>query len=365
MRARGVLPARLPELDLLRAVALLCVGVIHAGAWITPAEAPPWQNGLAAASALARFSVPGFVFASGFALFHGYAGRSVRPVEFLRRRLVRILLPWACFVPVFLALGSARGDPRLRADAVGQWLASGPGHLYFLVLIAQLCVAFLMLPRDPAKLARATGALLALQLALMAWRTYGPLPSGALAWPGIYSAIEEAPFWLGTFTLGCLAAAEWRRLTAFDRWWPVGVLGSIAAAALVLAEARLVPAGPLREGSAGFLWPTRLAQTATWALTLLWLGRRMYPRAAGAWRPVRELSGRSLGIYLLHPIALDVAGPHTQALPPAIRVPALIVVSFAAAYAAVWLLARSRPTAVAVGERAPPLLQGRPTRMAA
>ncbi|HEX6511560.1 MAG TPA: acyltransferase family protein, partial [Chloroflexota bacterium] len=86
---------RLPELDLLRAVALVAVAVIHAAAWLTPAEAAPSAGALAAVSSLARFCVPAFVFASGFALFHGHRERQVVAGSFLRRRWLRVLVPWA------------------------------------------------------------------------------------------------------------------------------------------------------------------------------------------------------------------------------------------------------------------------------
>src|SRR5690348_13721016 len=96
--------ARLAEVDFLRAAALLGVGVIHAAAWVTPAEAPSGQSALAAISSLARFSVPAFVFASGFVLFHAEAGRGRDAATFLRRRWRRVLLPWACCVPLFLVV---------------------------------------------------------------------------------------------------------------------------------------------------------------------------------------------------------------------------------------------------------------------
>ncbi|HLG73081.1 MAG TPA: acyltransferase [Chloroflexota bacterium] len=345
---------RLPELDLLRAVALIGVGVIHGGAWVTPAEAPPGQNAMAAASGLARFCVPAFVFASGFVLMHTYADRRRDPGAFLRRRWARVLVPWAWCVPLFLLLDVRRGDPPLTAVGIGRWLAYGPGHLYFLVLMAQLYVVFLLLPRG-RKLGWAALGLVLVQLALTAWRTYGRLPGEPLAWPGVFASPEEAPFWAGTFALGCLAGAEWPRLRRLDGWWPVAALGSIATAALVLLEGRFVqPGGGLREGSGAYFWPSHLAQTIAWCMALLWIGCRFQARLEALWSPVRQLSQHSLGIYLLHPAILDVLGPRTSQLPPALRVPALIALSFAAAYLAVRLLALTPLTASIVGEQAPP-----------
>jgi peptidoglycan/LPS O-acetylase OafA/YrhL len=325
---------RLPEADLLRAGALLGVGVIHAGAWITPADAPPGTSAMAAASELARFCVPAFVFASGFLLFHSYGQRPFKRAEFLKRRWLRVLLPWACCVPLFLLLDAGRGDPALRPDAVGGWLASGPGHLYFLLLVAQLYLLFLVLPRDHVRLRWVTAGLVALQLGLMAWRSYGsPAAHG----------YEEAPFWMGTFALGCLASAEWQRLARLWRLWPVGLALCALSGALVLAEGQAISAA--HEGSLAYLWPSRLPQTVVWSVTLLWLGRALASRPL-----VGELSRHSLGIYLLHPVFLDALGPRTSVLPPAVRAPLLLAASFAAAYAAVRLLALRRGTALAIGE---------------
>lgn len=350
---------RLPEVDLLRAVALLGVGVIHAGAWVTSAEAPPSENAMATVSGLARFCVPAFVFASGFVLFHSYQERALQAKAFLKRRWLRVLLPWTCCVPLFLALDALQGDPSLQPGAVGTWLAYGPGHLYFLILIAQLYLLFLVLPRNPVRLRWATAGLVLLQVALMAWRTYGALPAGAFAWPGVLASPEEAPFWAGTFALGALTAAEWPRLAPLDRWWPLAVLASAAAAGLLLMEGRIIADTAVREGSGAYLWPSRLPQTIVWSLTLLWLGRRFHARWGIVWPAVGRLSQHSLGIYLLHPMFLAFLGPHTAWLPAAIRVPVLAAVSFVCAYLLVRLLSFSGPTAAAVGEEP----RSRPARL--
>lgn len=342
---------RLPELDLLRAAALVGVGVIHAGAWVTPADAPSWTNAMAATSGLARFCVPAFVFASGFALFHTYGDRRVHTAEFLKRRWLRVLLPWLSCVPLFLVLDWQRGDTGEDPASVGRWLAFGPGHLYFLILVAQLYLVFLVLPRDTRRLRWAAAALVAAQLGLMAWRTYGPLPGGALTGVGVLASPEEAPFWAGTFALGCLASAEWPRLARLARFWPLAVLATIASGALLLGEGRLL-SDQVREGSSAYFWPSRLPQTLAWSLALLWLGRR-WAGQIGKAPLIGELSRHSLGVYLLHPAFLDALGPASNGVPPALRVPLLLVVSFAGAYLAVRLLSLTQLTALMVGE-APP-----------
>ena len=336
---------RLREIDLLRAVALVAVALIHAGAWVTPAEAAADASPMAAVLTLARFCVPAFVFASGFLLAHVGQDRAIQLGPWLRRRWLRILGPWLCWTPVFLLADSLSGG----TGPLGPWLAFGPGHLYFLLLMAQLSLLFPALPRHARRLGYWTAAAVALQLALMVWRTYGTLPGGWLAWPAVYLSHEEAPFWLGTFLLGCLTARLWPYLSRWERYWPAALAAAVVAAAFVLLEGSAIGGDYWRQGNAAYLWPSRLAQTMSWCLSLLWLGRRW--SGAGS-RLVRGLSVRSLGVYAVHPLFLSLLGPFTAPMPVAVRVPLLMATALAGAYATVALIARTRLGAFAMGDQA-------------
>jgi peptidoglycan/LPS O-acetylase OafA/YrhL len=125
-----------------------------------------------------------------------------------------------------------------------------------------------------------------------------------------------------------------------------------AASALALLGEGSGIHNPADEGNGAYLWPSRLPQTITWCLAALAAGARVDPRL-GVWRPVRALSRHSLGIFLLHPLFLDLLGPHTAALPGPVRVPLLLAASFGAAYVLVRLLALNRRTAAAIGEEPP------------
>ena len=126
------------------------------------------------ASGLARFCVPAFVLASGLILFQSRSARPMSMRTFLALRSKRVLVPWLFWTPVFLLLDWRYG----QVGSLGPWLAFGPGHLYFLVLIAQLYVVFLFVPRDLRPLRWFALGAVVLQLALMTWRTYARLPSG-------------------------------------------------------------------------------------------------------------------------------------------------------------------------------------------
>jgi surface polysaccharide O-acyltransferase-like enzyme len=349
-RPRATAAEALPELDLLRATALLAVVFIHAASWVAGGDAPVQQGPYAAAIALARFSVPAFVLASGLALRHAY-GRPDDARAFLRRRALRTLAPWLAWVPVYAAVDMVYGKVAPNPHDIAVWLAYGPGHLYFLVLVAQLSLLFPILPSGRARLAALAAAALAMQLALGVARTYGPLPTGPLTWPVTYLPQLEAPFWIGWFLLGCALAADYERFRALSRLWPAALAVAVLGGAAVLAEAFVVPPDAARQGTAAFLWPSRLPATLAIALLLLWAGRELAPHAGWLWAVVRAISRRSLGIYVIHVAVIEVLA-HTAllGLPPAPRLAVLMGGSLLIAYGLTSALARTGAGALALGE---------------
>ena len=334
---------RLPELDLLRALALAGVVVIHATAWIVPAETSPLNGPAALAIGLARFSVPAFVFASGLALYRSQGARPKDPRAFLTRRWSRTLVPWLVWVPAYLALDLWQG---LLAPAhVRDWLLSGGGHLYFLLLVAQLYLVLLFLPRSRRGLYAFAAAATILQLALDAAHAHGPLD-------GDRWATVQSPFWAGYFALGCLAGAEYERLIRLRRLWPLAALAAVAATALVLAEAAMIGQSYWRQGAYSFLWPSRLPATLAICLAVLWGGAALKRRPAWLFTIAEELGSRSLGVYVLQSAVLVFLGPRTGQLPAAARVALLVPVTLVIAYAATRLLLRFRLGRLSLGERA-------------
>jgi surface polysaccharide O-acyltransferase-like enzyme len=208
----------LPEIDLLRAIALVAVAFIHTSAWIDGADAPATSGALPAATAFARFSVPAFIFCSGLVLYRAY-GRPDEPGRFLRRRWLRTLLPWVAWIPVVAITDIANGKVQTNGPDLRVWLAYGPGHLYFLFLVAQLYLLLLVMPRSRRGLVVFTAIALVVQLALDVLHTYGPPAPGVWAWPLTYLPQMEAPFWAGYFCLGCLVGAEYGRRSG-SRWRP-------------------------------------------------------------------------------------------------------------------------------------------------
>lgn len=349
--ARARQDRRLPELDLLRAVALLAVVFIHAASWIPGGDAAAQTDPYAAAIALARFCVPALVLASGFALHRAY-GRPPDAREFLRRRALRILVPWAAWVPVYAAIDLAAGKVDANPHDLAVWLAYGPGHLYFLLLVAQLAPLLPFLPASRKRLAVVAGAALAAQLALDVARTYAPLPAGsAVAWPVTFVAHMEAPFWMGWFLLGCLLSACYDGFREHARWWPAALGLTVLGGVAVLAEATLVPGDQWRQGTDAFLWPSRLPATLAVVALLLWVGRGLAEHAGPLWRPVRSLSQRSLGVYVIHVGVLEgLARTPLVSLPAPARLAVLLTGSLGIAWLLAAALARTGAGKLALGE---------------
>lgn len=347
---------RLQELDLLRAVALLGVLVIHASAWSASVNASPVSGSIQALADLARCSIPAFVLASGFAL-----QVSRRPEvgvgRFLGRRARRTLVPWAIWAAVFLAAGLVNGGhPALDRPHVLGWLASGAGHLYFLLLVMQLYVLWLVLPRGRRALIAAAAAAFAVQLGLGFAHTYGPAPSaGALAWAGGRLTYFEAPYYAGYFLAGVVLAELWPDLREWRPLLAVAALATAVAVPIWLLTDAGISADPGVHGTYAFLWPGRAPLVLAGSLLLLAGGaaaRHQVPAAVQS--AVGWLGGRSLGVYVSHPLALMIFGPIALAqLPAWPRVAALVGASLLFGWVVVRVLGASRAGAVALGEEPP------------
>ena len=324
---------RLPELDLLRAGALLAVLVIHAAAWSAPVGAGPLSGPLPFLADLARCSVPIFVVASGFGLRLGGGGGVPGP-GWLGKRLRRTLLPWACWAPVFFTIGAAANPS--GAGIAGAWLAGGGGHLYFLLLIAQLYLLFLVLPGSTRKLALIAAAALAIQATLDVLHTYTLLAAPRAYW--------QASYYAGYFVAGALLADL--RTQIRGRITP-----ALAATAMTiplwLVTARFTPPGPLTHGAYAFLWPGRIPLV----LALCVLTIAAAPTGGRLAAAVEWLGRRSLAVYVTHPLFLLIAGPAAlAALGAWPRFLLLWSGSLAFGCVAAALLLRTRLGAAAVGE---------------
>ncbi len=141
---------RIASLDILRAFAIIAVILIHtiSGGLYNIAWSSVSFKIYIALDQFSRFSVPLFVFLSGYTLTLRYKDRGIAVSEFIRRRLLR-LLPWYFFwsvVVFFYIRFSVYGQ---NAPYFPLWkilfLGKADYHLYFVPMIFSLYIIFPLL----------------------------------------------------------------------------------------------------------------------------------------------------------------------------------------------------------------------------
>lgn len=289
--------------DLVRCVGVIAVIAIHTSAWF------PSHGVYATVGSLARVSVPLFVLLAGLVIAYRYSAGVGPPGRFLHKRAMRTLLPWLFWAPLyFVASFTFLGEISPGLAAAAGWWSQGAGHLYFLLIIPQLYVAYLLWPRGERWAAWLAVAAICFQLGISAFRLYGTLPVPWAETLLLDNAFELFFFWIGYFALGVLVG----RRIARGRWgsrvsWKLRLL-SLFAFGGALALYGLLPMtsalhGQFAGGTGAFLTPTLFpAVCATTWLCFCWvdilLARRVVARA------VAGISKHSLGIYIVHPLVL-------------------------------------------------------------
>lgn len=311
----GMTVGWMQEIDYVRGFAILFVLVIHTTAISAVLNSgDPLFIGALAINTLAQAAVPLFVFVSGFVLAHRYRG-AFSVSGFYRRRLVRIVPPYIAFSVVYLVamvasaslLRGIRTVPSLSVPDICYRLFSGSCHyhLWFIVLIVELYLIYPLLIRlyDRARQRSREVHLLAAALLVQA----GYLIVFA---PGILST--STPFvrhlylleYIFYFVLGIFvfqhADGLQRRLR--PRWIPVILAGLILAGTVAMTAIRIPVAGyvPVLYQLVGYP-----VYGLTCILCLL-LGLRLQAAARGTAPFLKSLGEYSFGIYLIHPLVMEM-----------------------------------------------------------
>jgi peptidoglycan/LPS O-acetylase OafA/YrhL len=268
-----------PELDLLKAVAILAVVLIHVKrSWL---EGRPSSLELAL-DPLLRFAVPAFLFASG-ALGAAHAERA----GFLASRLRRLLPPYALATVAAWAFLAARGEaPTLRDAALDLVTASALGPYYYVFVLATLLAAAPLLRR----LGR--GGVLALLAPLLVAQWWSETLALGLSF---FWHLRNPLLWAAYFVAGWGYASLREPLRR-------GLAGRPAAALAALPWALLagwmVAAGVITDPGPTRVW--LLIWAALGLLLALGLGLGLDRKVGWA----RPLSDASYTIYLWHPFAV-------------------------------------------------------------
>lgn len=343
-------------------LALLLVIVIHIDHWPYQSsgfEATFWP----AVDLLARVSVPLFVLLSGFLL--AYGGQEHLPLRrFLRRRLGRSLVPWVIWLPVYTIVGCLiTHEVQPTPAGVWYWWSLGGGHLWYLLLVPQLYIAYQVWPRSRWGIAVAGVLAVAVQIVLCGYRLLTPD-----TWPAtsflLAHGFQVAPLWIGYFGVGI----------ALGRWWaaaprrtgvPVRVAAVVAAVGgavlLLLVQGRGTPNGEYATGTGAFLLPTLMPFTIAVFIAAALLGGDLLRDRTRVAEPIGAVSRYSLGIYIVHEALTYVSGP-LQFLPAvsthlglAVLVLLVqVVITLGLAYVVSRLLGAG-PTAITIGLPPEPL----------
>ena len=304
--APGVTAQRPPRLlapDALRALATVFVIVIHTTHWF----GGQFYYDL---DLLARFAVPAFVVLTGLLLAYMYPPERMRVGSFLHRRFSRSLLPWMVWAPFFILFGIIlSGDPKANLGAVWVFVYWGAGHLWFLLLIPQLYLVYLVWPRRA--LPAAVIALL-LQTGFCFYRFFGPVPDGALNALVRDHAAQLFPYWIGYFGIG-IAAGQWLRTHGESRTAHPRAVALTSAAVIGTGFLQVVrwPVGEsLQSGTGAFLLPQEPIFVVSIAVLVFLVGPGILARGGRFAQAMQSISDNSLGIYILHPLFVFALGSH-------------------------------------------------------
>lgn len=324
---------RRAEISLCNILFCLLVVWIHvSSAPVSTLEPLSWQYALVYFPwKLAAFVVQGFLFLSALKLF-------MRPMEefsyrrFFRSRLCRIVLPYLIWVCVYYIYFVARGYFPFRVGDLLRYMVVGDlsAHFYFIVVIVQF---YLLMPLWRAMVKRVDGTVAMLMALLISLLIGQYLPNMvALFAPDYYFAYTDRvfPTYLIWWVAGCYAGAKYNDFCAMLRRQRGVLVGLFA----VFAVGEGVMGWLHASGRAWMpwleLWHYGYCMAAILAAMTLALAiserREVYTPAVAA------LDGASWGVYLIHPLLIQVAN-HALALAGITSIGAAYLCRIAAVYA--------------------------------
>ncbi|WP_225732023.1 MULTISPECIES: acyltransferase [unclassified Nocardia] len=307
---------QLPQLDLFRILVFACVIAVH----VTDKANDPGSVPANAALILLHFTRNAFFALTGFVLVYQFADGPLRAGGFWRRRLGLVGIPYVVWSVVYWAYtihtGQNTGSASRLLGRLGLDLVSGTAyyHLYFLLVTMQAYLLFPLL----RKLLRATegrhrwvlAASAALHLPLLWYLAHPPFTVGVPGqiWTHLYATVFPYQFFT---VLGAVTAWHIDAVNAFLRGHARAIV-AVTLLAAVAAEWNYLIAihggQPPWGASDVFLpqltiWFVAIA-ACLYLITTRWAAHRREQGMAA--RLVRYGADRSFGVFLLHPLVLDI-----------------------------------------------------------
>ncbi|AJY77594.1 hypothetical protein VN24_07780 [Paenibacillus beijingensis] len=319
---------RIPELELLRGLAILGVIMVHAtSAAVVRVHDSPMLGVYVFLNTFALFCVPAFIFLTGFVLFYNYYDKPLTLGmlrNFYWKRLTQLLIPYIVISAGYELLGHMANhrawNPGAMLSLFWQHLLSGKAytHLYYVIITIQLYVLFPLLLLLFQRLKMSVRLAVPLGL-IIQWGFY-LLNRNVLhvASKGSWSLSYFTPFLIGAFFGMCYPV--------FKRWFGSGeeagnggesgrrrTIWTVVMTALWLAvtAAFIWMYYELRSGGVvikGYWYEAGYsAFTVLTTLALMKLCGFLY-RKGPQWivSALTDLGALSFGIYLVHPLILYV-----------------------------------------------------------
>lgn len=335
-------PGRLRQLDALRVLTCLSVVLVHSiGAY--PTDDP----GSGVATALLHYSREIFFFVSALVLVRTYVprlgadGKLVDEAAFRRRRLRLIGIPYLLWTFVYLLVWiwhtrATESGVQLLHDLPLRWVylvttGNGSYHMYFLLVTLQFALIFpallALLTRTQGRHGRVLAGAAALQLATLAGYHWVLLPDEGWRMLLGDSSLFAYQLWL---VAGALAGLHLERMHN----WLTGHR-ALVLAAVPVAGALLLWAYWVQLPTRGAMWAGTPLQPvmvlwAAAALGALYLAAVRLSRLRGSLtRAVFDYGAQlSFGVYLAHPLVLDVVQSVARRLGLFAASPWFVLVSF-------------------------------------
>jgi peptidoglycan/LPS O-acetylase OafA/YrhL len=355
---RALVKGHLWQMDIVRLLTFTAVISVH-----TLAFTEQRDNRLAAGAMMVlQFGREVFFSLTGFVLVYSMTNKRKSIGRFWGKRILYVAVPYIVWSGIYYAY-SVLGPEKLRPSLSGfGWdllYGNAMYHLYFLLVTLQLYLVFPLLLAVVQKTAdrwkevlAVVGALNLGWLGVLQWTR---APSGWGGWVFTH-AYELLPTYSMYVLAGCYAAVHLPRLQQVfqRRSWAFARLAAIClAAALGVYAIQLAWMAPRSADSV--LQPAMLLSCLGAAIVLYMIGCRW---AAGPRRQaalVATLSDVSFGVYLAHPLILQILLDHGLGNTGQRMAPVLAtLIGFAGAVAggtAISLIARRTPLSLALTGR--------------